>query len=464
MDQLPLRPAESLPPFGMQTTTRNTKFDRPSAFSFSQTIRDQPDGGLVPGYTALRTEGQIHIKVSNRPASEQSIWVENEIQSHDPSLVDVAFNENGITITTPSFFQPTQSTNNPAVFIRSTVHVSRNLHLSRFYLETTSFPINISQGIPFHPHTQLHISAPSSALYYSGPTPSQGIIIDARSTSMNSTSGSINGDFCLRDSLAIHTVSGSIDITLSLLPSKSNSTTTTPATLDLKSASGSIAVRTTALHTPQQIPDRDYRSTIRSNSGSLMASLVHGSSTELKSDNGRIQASLYPHGNASLRSDLSTRSISGGQDVTVHASLTDASAPLRNFYAQHHGVSGSIRLEYPAQWEGVVQGETVSGGVAVMWPGLKVVEDGKGWGRKRFKGVKGSGGGGVVGFKDVSGSVDVRGREEVVVAVVEEEEEKGIGNRAARDEEAETETETEVGKDVVLTPQSEAGDEWMWVQ
>ncbi|KAL8829641.1 MAG: hypothetical protein Q9170_006078 [Blastenia crenularia] len=453
MEQIPVRGAEN--PY-MVTAA---KFQHPHVFSLSHIVRGGPDG-FVPGTSSLRTEGEIQVKISDRPSSEQSIWVENEIRSHDLSLIHTARNENGVTITTPSVIPLTDNIKDPYISIKATIWISRGLPLSSFYIGTFSLPINIPHGVPVRSSTPIHISAPSSSVCISSLSSSSPFLIDARSTTLTATSGSVQGDFTLRDSLSIHTTSGSINIDLSLLPSKSN--TTTPATLDLKSNSGSINVRTSTISSPHQIPDRDYRSTLRSNSGSLTASLVHGSLTDLKSDNGRIQASLYPHGNASVRSDISAHTLSGRQDITVHPSLTNSSAPLREFYAQYHGISGSMRVEYPAQWEGTVEGSTVSGSIGVAWPGLKIVKDESGWGRHKLMAVKGTEGKGVLGFKDVSGRVDLRGEEAVVRLVAEDEEVSGCARAA--ETETETETGTEAGEQIVLTPQSEAGDEWLMVQ
>lgn len=114
---------------------------------------------------------------------------------------------------------------------------------------------------------------------------------------------------------------------------------------------------------------------------------------------------------------------------------------------------------------------TVSGGIDVVWPGLRITENRSGWGSHRFKGVKGEGKG-VLGFKDVSGRVELRGEQGVVVVggsqgvrpgrVGNEDEEEG--ERGGREEDTETETETEGAEEGLLTPQSEAGDEWMLVQ
>lgn len=109
-----------------------------------------------------------------------------------------------------------------------------------------------------------------------------------------------------------------------------------------------------------------------------------------------------------------------------------------------------------------MQGSTVSGSIRYTWPGLQVVESGGGgWGRKTFKGVKGVGEG-VVAFRDVSGSVELKGMEAVDGSLREEEEE--VEEEAQRAVDGEEGSVSDHGRQQVLTPGSEAGDEWLVVQ
>lgn len=101
----------------------------------------------------------------------------------------------------------------------------------------------------------------------------------------------------------------------------------------------------------------------------------------------------------------------------------------------------------------------MSGSIRVNWPGLKILEDKSGWGSHRLKGVKGSGGG-VLGFTGVSGSVELKGMP-AVMPVEEEEVLRGGAQRAVGEE---VEKVMEGGPQRVLTPGSEAGDEWVFVQ
>ena len=103
----------------------------------------------------------------------------------------------------------------------------------------------------------------------------------------------------------------------------------------------------------------------------------------------------------------------------------------------------------------------MSGSIQVSWPSLKIMRDEREWGAHRLKGVKGTDGKGVLKFKTVSGSVQMVGEE----ALLREKNDDRLGGCEDGQETVTEETGTEFGDDeVVLTPQSEAGDEWMMVQ
>ncbi|KAL8694233.1 MAG: hypothetical protein Q9218_001059 [Villophora microphyllina] len=428
------------------------EFKHPSSFNFSQLLQNPEDSSAGLENTPVITHGEILIKVSSRPS--KSIWIDSETKYHKQLWVGTAIDKDAITLTSPSS--------------------TSGLDLSFFHIHTDSLSVIFGNDMPFKPNTPISIFAPTGSVKL--PLSHQtfpSLSVDALETIVRSSSGSVRGDFTLRDALTILTSSGSIDINLALASSPSNATGS--AVLDLKATSGSILVATTTLSTPNMIPkNKDYRSFLRTNSGSIRATLAHGSVTDLHSDSSSVHASLYPHGDASKRSDITTQGLSGSTDIVVYPSLANASTPLRNFYASYMGVSGSVRVQYPGQWEGRVEGSTVSGHIGVQWPGLKVVEDNNGWGTHSLKGVKGDGQG-LLKFKGVSGSVELRGdaAPAVVEAAVREEEvkEEADEKTLAGDEKTLVDvgdgedTETEVGSQVIMTPTSEdEGDEWKFIQ
>lgn len=256
------------------------------------------------------------------------------------------------------------------------------------------------------PHFDYSSSSTLLPAPMSSPLPCPSGSSESRETVIDLTSNSVTGTYSLYDLLSIHTTSGSIDITLSL--KNASSSAPKPAVLDLSTSSGSIRVKTTALRFSSNIPDREYRSSISSSSGSIDAQLVHGSHTSLKTHSGHVNAELTPFGPNTSRSDIETHTNSGGTEITVHPLAVNASQPLRKLYAGYHHGSGSLSVQYPSTWQGKVEGKTMSGGVNVDWDGLRIVRDQKGYVWREIEAVKGEGEG-ILRFNGYSGSVTLRG-------------------------------------------------------
>lgn len=228
----------------------------------------------------------------------------------------------------------------------------------------------------------------------------------SRETVIDLSSGAITGTYSLYDLLSIHTTSGHIDITLNL--ENVSESAPKPALLRLSTASGSIRVTTSAVKDPSTIPDREYKTSIHSYSGSIEAKIPHGTHTSLKTTSGRIDAELVPFGPNTSRSDIETRTHSGSTDIKLHPSAVNASQPLRKLYGDYQLGSGALRVAYPLTWEGTVEGKTVSGGVNVKWEGMRIVKDRKGYVGREIEAVKGEGEG-VLRFYGYSGRVVLRG-------------------------------------------------------
>ncbi|KAL8948628.1 MAG: hypothetical protein Q9222_005193, partial [Ikaeria aurantiellina] len=75
-----------------------THFKQPSSFTFSQSVANNDDLAGAPGGNPLPIMGEIHVKVSNLSPRERSIWVETNVGSHDPALVDVKHGQDDIAI------------------------------------------------------------------------------------------------------------------------------------------------------------------------------------------------------------------------------------------------------------------------------------------------------------------------------------------------------------------------------
>ena len=95
----------------------------------------------------------------------------------------------------------------------------------------------------------------------------------SRSTVITHMSQSVTGTFLLHDLISISTMSGSINITVIPQPASS---TKDPAKLHLSTASGAIkVVMAPFLNDPSTVvPERIFRSSIKSMSGSITAALI----------------------------------------------------------------------------------------------------------------------------------------------------------------------------------------------
>lgn len=227
--------------------------------------------------------------------------------------------------------------------------------------------------------------------------------INPRETNIHLTSGSVSGSYPLYDVLDISTVSGSIDVDVE--PKDADEDNVQPAILRLSSKSGSIRALTSTF----SVPARDYQTTLRSLNGGIDATLLHGSYTSLRSVNGRINADLYPYGHNDSRTDISTHCKSGSTDITVHSSLSHPADPISKLHSEHHGLSGSVSLWYPAQWQGTIKGSTSSGSIDLEWDGIKVIRDEKkGWVKRTVEAVRGKGES-QMRFSSLSGSLSLGG-------------------------------------------------------
>ncbi|KAI4210389.1 MAG: hypothetical protein LQ351_006756 [Letrouitia transgressa] len=403
-------------------------FNRPSEFLFAQELEDVSNH--------VQTWGEIHVRAANDHAQKKAISVELVTFSSDPSLQGGEVfkrEDDALIITLRPISAPAFEEARPCIYIGATIWISRDLTISDLRIATDSLSVEFHDDLHLSVRNAISIRAESGTVKLPSPH------IDSPCTNVVSRFGSVEGDFVLRDALSIRTSSGSININVKL----QKGTLAKPAVLDVKSNSGSIHVDMPT--TASEIPDRDYRVTIEDTSGSIDANVVHGSSTRIKNTSGRISAELYPFGPNTSRSDIYTNGMSGSTDITVHDSLSYPNSPLRKLYASHRGMSGSLSLAYPGQWEGKVEGVTVSGSLSTDWPGLEIIRDHKGFASHQLKAVKGHGEG-IIAFHGVSGSVDLRG-------------ERGPTGIVGAWQDGEDDTESETG-DGVLTPQGGEDEEW----
>ncbi|KAJ9637157.1 hypothetical protein H2199_007443 [Coniosporium tulheliwenetii] len=206
---------------------------------------------------------------------------------------------------------------------------------------------------------------------------------DPRRTIINVGTGSVSGKYALRDYLSIRTTTGSISITVD--PQPADPASPKPAVFEAYAKRGSIRVD---FPTRGTIPDREYEVTVHSDTGSISGTFIHGRHTSLSATTGSISAKILPCG-AGNASELRTEALTGATTVTLLAPYKDAGTVMGGLESSHKSKSGSMKLVYPQEWEGTVEGRTASGSVGLHGRDLEVVREDKGWVGKHVVAKKG---------------------------------------------------------------------------
>lgn len=262
----------------------------------------------------------------------------------------------------------------------------------RIYLE------NI--GIDFQEDLSLSVNGVTDVTALSGNINcDESKTFSSRETIINVASGSITGNWALLDLLSITAQSG--DVNVGVYPGEASRSRPAPANLIVHSQSGGCHITTSQTN----LPDRDYRTEVISQSGGIGGVFVHGSRTYLKSSSGSIRAEITPHDGDIQGSSLVTEAHSGGTTVTVHEPYQH-DAIFSHMQSRHSSASGSLQLHYPKQWEGTIEGNVLSGGLEVSGRDVKIIEQNKIGSMRRVKAVRGRGNS-YLSFDSASGSARI---------------------------------------------------------
>ena len=365
-------------------------------------------------YQQIYTSGEIHIK----PATEHlevDLSVDVEVYYSDVGMMrEMKFqpSSQSLAIYIPSHMAGLTSSD-PCMYIVAHLYVNPAAHLEYLKIDVQSMEVIFHEGISLDANILKVSTEDGSVSFPSGDATK--MHINPRSIEIHTGSGSVSGTYPLYDLLKVSTQSGSISVDVD--PQEASRSEPKPAVLELHSTSGTVSVDTPMLATnnksalSSKVPYRDYQTQISSNSGSLQVTLIHGSSTTLTSSSGAVRAALSPLGPPEEESYLYTKTRSGSTDITVFPSVSHPRKPMRQFYGDYRYQSGSLKIRYPEEWEGTVQGQTSSGSISVEWPGLHIIRRTLPTIRTLlsvFKGVKGHGDG-TLRFQGASGSVSLRG-------------------------------------------------------
>lgn len=124
--------------------------------------------------------------------------------------------------------------------------------------------------------------------------------------------------------------------------------------------------------------DRTYDITIRSTHGSQNHELlqVNGGNVSLSATHGSITAKLYVVGHVKDRNvtSLSTETTRGSQNIKIKATASD---PLTTLAGQLVSKSsGTVKLNLPSAWQGMIHGVTGSGSVNIKGDKLQFQRNG----------------------------------------------------------------------------------------
>jgi hypothetical protein len=147
--------------------------------------------------------------------------------------------------------------------------------------------------------------------------------------------------------------------------------------ISILTRAGSISSETESLVT--------NRSTVETSAGSITGHYVLGESLYIRSAAGSIDIEVEVDDAVKSRNGtLATHTDAGSTHVLV--------SPLKHrnqIRAMHSSNAGAIRLEYPENWEGVVEGQTMAGAVMMRGEGLRIVESRGGFAERYVKAEKG---------------------------------------------------------------------------
>jgi hypothetical protein len=222
--------------------------------------------------------------------------------------------------------------------------------------------------------------------------------VSSRKTYINGGSNSISGDYGLYDLLSIRSQSGSVSIGVE--PKEADKEEPKPAVLTVHSGSGSIRVQTSQMN----IPEREYRTTVIAQDGTISGSYLHGTLTDIESASASIDVDILPYSADGYASTLLTKSASGSQKVNLLSPYTDTGKAIARLKSTHVVASGQLQLAYPDAWEGQIEGRTSSGSLTLQGRDVDIIEQGSKNGGKYVVAKKGDGASSMK-FDTQSGSV-----------------------------------------------------------
>ncbi|KAF2865271.1 hypothetical protein BDV95DRAFT_632458 [Massariosphaeria phaeospora] len=345
-----------------------------------------------------RVMGWIHI--AQAPADQATGTIRAKLSYAVSSSVDVdsvkyASTPDGLVIGDPSFpdgFDGLRA-GKACLGISVVIYMAPGATLRNLKVASTHLGMQVHDGASFSVKNETSISLTSGTMEFAS--------FDSRETRLETISGSISGKYSLFDLLSIKTKSGSVNVNVE--PKNASEEAPKPALFLANSLSGSIR----ADFERKRIPDRDYQVSLDTTVGSIDGMFIHGSKTAINSVAGFVTADLLPFKSGDYESTLDTSTRSGQTSLNIRSPYQNAGVKMNKLTSTHKSKSGAVDLTYPQEWEGHLEGTSVSGSLHLQGKNLELIHQDEEPGKNRVEAKKGDGASSMV-FDTVSGSCDVK--------------------------------------------------------
>lgn len=365
-------------------------FGKPSQLNIVEAVH-QLDGPFK------RVSGWIHV--AQAPPEQAAGTIEAKMSYAVSNTVNVdsikySYTSDGLTIGDPSFpdgFDGVHS-GDACLGISVVLYMAAGAKLENLNIRSIHLGMQVHQGVNFEVTNSTSITLTTGTLDASS--------FSSRETRLETISGSISGKYALLDLLSVVTKSGSVNINVD--PKEKAKDGQDAARFLANTMSGSIRVDTER----KKIPERDYIVSINSTAGSIDGTFIHGSRTEMTSVAGSINVDLLPYASGESSTILNTKTTDGETDIKLRAPYKTPGVAVSKLISSHTSISGQMKLNYPQEWEGHLEGQSVTGVLHLQGKDLELIRQDERPGMNRVEAKKGNGGSTMV-FKTLNGGCDI---------------------------------------------------------
>ncbi|KAI5369374.1 hypothetical protein Slin15195_G002510 [Septoria linicola] len=362
-------------------------------------------------------DGQIEIQPASAPQDgDIRVWI--SYATSEPWHIqhsDYVHTHDSLTLQLPSLVRDGNGYERPCLGVSVRIAVKAGLRLDNWELVTGNFDVKIDDGLFNREAGQealshLQVSESSSFTAIRGKIASK--YWSSRRTVIETSSGTISGSFALRDLLSLKSQSGTVNVDVD--PKEADEDHPAPAEFIAHTSSGTVKARFPTSAFGDEIPVRDYRTRVETSSASVGGNYILGMQTNFHTHSGSLDADLLPIIVSRSSNDIShlyTSTSSASQRLTI---LPPYYLPEKKSFAdvksehKYSSSSGTLRLTYPDEWEGYIEGDTSSGSVKIEGKDVERLS-GEGWWGTMYQHViarkGGEGAKGRVRFSTSSGSV-----------------------------------------------------------